>query len=107
MKKIGIKDVAKEVGVSITTVSRALNGYSDVSEKTKERVQEAVERLNYAPDSSARSLGGKADTTIALLTSELREKDENGFVYGLIYGIFQQCNEHDCEFVLLALESGA
>ncbi len=102
MKKIGIKDVAKEVGVSITTVSRALNGYSDVSEKTKERVQEAVERLNYAPDSSARSLGGKADTTIALLTSELREKDENGFVYGLIYGIFQQCNEHDCEFVLLA-----
>ncbi len=102
VKKIGIKDVAKEVGVSITTVSRALNGYSDVSEKTKERVREAVERLNYAPDASARSLGGKADTTIALLTSELREKDENGFVYGLINGIFQQCNKHDCEFVLLA-----
>lgn len=102
MKKTSIRDVAKEVGVSITTVSRALNGYSDVSEKTKERILEAVERLNYAPDASARSLGGKADTTIALLMSELREKDENGFVYGLINGLFQKCNEHGCEFVLLA-----
>ena len=59
MKKVSIKDVAKDVGVSITTVSRALNGYSDVSEKTKERIQEAVERLNYAPDINARSLGGR------------------------------------------------
>lgn len=101
MSKVSIKDVARDVGVSITTVSHALNGYSDVSEKTKERILEAVERLNYAPDINARSLGGKADTTIALLTSELREKDENGFVYGLIYGLFQQCSEQDCEFMLL------
>ncbi|MDR0925408.1 MAG: LacI family transcriptional regulator [Hungatella sp.] len=101
MRKISIKDVAKDVGVSITTVSRALNGYSDVSEKTKKKILEAVERLNYAPDINARSLGGKADTTIALLTSELREKDENGFVYGLIYGLFQQCSEQGCEFMLL------
>lgn len=104
MKKISIKDVANEVGVSITTVSRALNGYSDVSEKTREKIQEAVERLNYAPDINARSLGGKADTTIALLTSELREKDENGFVYGLIKGLFEQCSEQGCEFMLLATD---
>lgn len=102
MKKVSIKDVAKDVGVSITTVSRALNGYSDVSEKTKERIQEAVERLNYAPDINARSLGGKADTTIALLTSGLLERDENGFLYGLINGLFQQCSEQGCEFMLLA-----
>lgn len=102
MKKTSIKDVAREAGVSITTVSRALNGYSDVSEKTRARILETVERLNYAPDASARSLGGKADVTIALLMSEMREKDENGFVYGLTSGLFQKCNEHGCEFVLLA-----
>ncbi len=102
MKRVSIKDVAREAGVSITTVSRALNGYSDVSEKTKERIIEVVERLNYAPDINARSLGGKAETTIALLASELMPSDENGFVYGLINGLFQQCSEQGCEFMLLA-----
>lgn len=102
MKRVSIKDVAREVGVSITTVSRALNGYSDVSEKTKQKILETVERMNYAPDMNARSLGGKADTTIALLTSELMPKDENGFVYGLIKGVFQSCSDLGCEFMLLA-----
>lgn len=102
MKKISIKDVAKEAGVSITTVSRALNGYSDVSESTRKRVQEVVEQLDYAPDLNARSLGGKADVTIALLTSELTPTNESGFVYGLITGLFQQCSDLGCEFLLLA-----
>lgn len=102
MKKISIKDVAREAGVSITTVSRALNGYSDVSEKTRLRIQEVVERLDYAPDLNARCLGGKADITIALLTSELTPTNESGFVYGLITGLFQQCSDQGCEFLLLA-----
>lgn len=102
MKKVSIKDVAREAGVSITTVSRALNGYMDVSESTKKRIQEVVERLDYAPDINARSLGGKADTTIALLTSELTPTNESGFVYGLISGLFQKCTELGCEFMLLA-----
>lgn len=101
MGRVSIRDVAKDVGVSITTVSRALNGYSDVSESTKQKIFEAVERLNYAPDINARSLGGKADTTIALLTSELMPRDENGFVYGLIKGLFEQCSDQGCEFMLL------
>lgn len=99
--KVSIRDVAREVGVSITTVSRALNGYSDVSEKTKKKILEAVQRLDYAPDANARSMGGKAEPTIALLTSELKEKDENGFVYGMINGLFQQCSALGCEFMLL------
>ncbi len=102
MKRVSIKDVAREAGVSITTVSRALNGYSDVSESTRQRIREVVERLDYAPDINARSLGGKAETTIALLTSELTPTNESGFVYGLISGLFQECSELGCEFMLLA-----
>ena len=105
MKKVSIKDVAREAGVSITTVSRALNGYSDVSEKTKEKIQEVVAQLNYAPDVSARALGGKADTTIALLVSDLLPTNESGFVYGLISGLFYQCNKLGCEFVLLITDN--
>lgn len=101
MSRVGIKDVAKEVGVSITTVSRALNGYTDVSEKTKKRILETVERLHYAPNINARSLGGKADTTIAFLVSELMPRDENGFIYGVIKGLFDQCSDMGCEFMLL------
>lgn len=58
-----IFDVAKKAGVSITTVSRALNGYSDVSEVTRKRIIEIAGDLNYYPSSVARNLqGGRTDT---------------------------------------------
>ena len=45
-----IRDVAQEAGVSLTTVSHALNGYKDVSEKTRQKVMEVARRLDYMPD---------------------------------------------------------
>ncbi len=51
-----IKDVAKECGVSVATVSKALNGHSDISQATKEKVRAAAERLGYMPNSAARAL---------------------------------------------------
>ncbi len=101
MKKASIRDVAKEAGVSITTVSRALNGYNDVSEATKLKIQQVVERLNYAPDSNARSLGGKATKVLALLVSGLQQKEESGFVFGMISGLYQVTLKNDYEFILL------
>ncbi len=60
-----IFDIAKKAGVSITTVSRALNGYSDVSPKTRMRIREIATELNYYPNAVARSLQGKKTNTIA------------------------------------------
>ena len=54
--KITIKDIAKEAGVSISTVSRVINGSSPVKKETKERVLKAINKLNYYPDALARSL---------------------------------------------------
>lgn len=105
MKKAGIRDVAREAGVSITTVSRALNGYNDVSIATKERIREVVERLNYAPNASARSLGGKATRVLALLVSDLQQKDDSGFVYGMISGLYETSLTNDYEFILLTTNS--
>jgi len=48
-----IRDVAQEAGVSLTTVSHALNGYKDVSEKTRQKVMEVARRLDYIPDEAA------------------------------------------------------
>lgn len=99
--RTSIKDLAKAAGVSITTVSRALNGYNDVSKQTKEKIEKLAKELNYAPDYNARSLGGKSGTTIALLLSGLKKTDEGGFTFGIISGIYQAALESHADFMLL------
>ena len=53
---MNLKSLAEELGLSQTTVSRALNGYPEVSEATRKRVQEAARRFNYRPNSRAKGL---------------------------------------------------
>lgn len=53
---INLKTLSEGLGLSQTTVSRALNGYSDVAESTRARVQAEAERLNYQPNSRAKEL---------------------------------------------------
>ena len=60
---MNIKELAKKLGLSITTVSRALGGYSDVSEKTRERVKKFANRYQYSPNPYASVLAsGKTKT---------------------------------------------
>lgn len=51
-----IKDVAKEAGVSIATVSNIMNNKASVSEETYQKVYEAIEKLDYKPNMLARNL---------------------------------------------------
>ena len=63
-----LKDLAGELGLSQTTVSRALNGYPEVSEATRQRVLEAARRFDYRPHASARRLAtGRAGAIGAVL----------------------------------------
>lgn len=55
-RNVTIKDLAAELDLSITTISRALNGYSDVGDKTRKRVIEAADRLGYRPNRNAQRL---------------------------------------------------
>ncbi len=57
---VTIKDVAKEAGVSIATVSRVLNNSPRVNEETKKKVLEAIKKLGYSPNVVARSLAKKS-----------------------------------------------
>ena len=45
-----IKDVAKEAGVSVTTVSRVMNNRGYISEKTRKKVYDAIDKINYHPN---------------------------------------------------------
>ncbi len=71
--KIGIKDVAAEAGVSITTVSHALNGKGRLPVKTRERVRKAADRLGYRPNVNARSLAGGHSGLLALAVSQVED----------------------------------
>ena len=61
---VTLRDVAKKAGLSIATVSRVLNGYDQVSEETRRKVQSAVEELGYEPPHRRR---GAAAGTVAIV----------------------------------------
>lgn len=62
-----MKDISKLCGVSIATVSKALNGQSDIGPETKEKVQKAAKELGYFPNSSARALKTKRTYNLGVL----------------------------------------
>ncbi|HEY5589042.1 MAG TPA: LacI family DNA-binding transcriptional regulator [Candidatus Paceibacterota bacterium] len=66
-----IKDVAKEAGVSIATVSNALNNSRYVKEETKKRIDEIAKRLNYTPNVIARGLKTKSTNTVAIIVPDI------------------------------------
>lgn len=55
-KNVTIKDIAKALGLSPSTVSRALNNYSDISPETRDKVIEMAKKLNYTPNIFAKAL---------------------------------------------------
>lgn len=66
-----INDVAELAGVSVATVSRALRGFENVSPETRDRVQHAAERLQYAADSRASSLASGRTNLIGLISPDV------------------------------------
>ena len=68
---VTIKDVASRSGFSITTVSKALNNYSDISDKTKARILALCDEMGYVPNLSARSLVSKKSYTIGIIFEEV------------------------------------
>ena len=62
-----LKDLAQECGVSVATVSKALNGQSDISEATRARVREAARRMGYVPNMAARSMKTNRTYNIGVL----------------------------------------
>ncbi len=64
---VSIKEVAKHAGVAISTVSKVLNGYPNISEETKKKVQDAIKELNYIPNSIASALSSKQFGRVAVI----------------------------------------
>lgn len=101
MKKVTIKDVAKRAGVSITTVSRVFNDYTDISEETKQRIKKIAEEMEYTPSLSARSLPLKKKRNIALLMSDMELNSKVNLPLDILSGVYQFTQEHDFEFFVM------
>ena len=66
-----IKDVARESGLAVGTVSRILNNRGYISEKSRRKVQEAIEKLDYKPNEMARSLQKKTSSLIGVIVPQI------------------------------------
>ncbi|HET9172348.1 MAG TPA: LacI family DNA-binding transcriptional regulator [Actinospica sp.] len=102
----GIKDLARECGVSVATVSRALNGHPEVSVETRRQVQEAAERLGYRPSQSARALvRGRSDAVGLLWDSGYESAGRrHPFLLSLLVGLKQALNDAGRHLILLNVD---
>lgn len=73
MKNINIKELAAELNLSVSTVSKALNDSYEISEETKRRVLETATRLNYVPNPYASSLRGRKSKNIGVVIPEVAD----------------------------------
>lgn len=80
---ITIRDVAKKAGVSITTVSRVLNGHSNVKEETRDLVLNAADELGFQPNSFAQTLIAKRSKMIATIMPGLTDEFHVGVIKGI------------------------
>ncbi|WP_026712608.1 LacI family DNA-binding transcriptional regulator [Flavobacterium daejeonense] len=84
MREATLKEIAHTLGISITTVSKALKNYPDVSEKTRKAVIALAEELHYTPNSFAVNLRTKESKTIGLIIPEVVHHFFSGVVNGII-----------------------
>lgn len=89
MKPITIKDIAHELHVSVSTVSRALQNHPDISNRTKSLVKACAQKLNYQPNLLASNLRTCRNTTIGVVIPELNHH----FFSSVLNGIEQAANE--------------
>lgn len=93
-----IKDVAEKAGVSISTVSKVLKNYSNISESTRKKVLDAVKELNYVPNAIASNLSSKKKNKIALyiyINDDKQSVDEVNMKY--LLGAFAMADHYHLE----------
>ena len=97
-----IKDVAQYCGVSVSTVSRALNNKPDVSESVREAVLKAVEELHYVPNNTARDLVMPQSDSVGLI----QRGGTNQFYTEIVSHIEQRLRKAGCSLVMESLKHG-
>ncbi|MEW6045548.1 MAG: LacI family DNA-binding transcriptional regulator [Bacillota bacterium] len=99
-RPVTLRDIAREAGVSINTVSRALNGKPDVSDATRALVQSVAARLDYRPNQLARGLRQQRTATIGVVVADLA----NPFFAEVVEGIERTASQEGYSIILANTE---
>ncbi|RAJ15876.1 LacI family DNA-binding transcriptional regulator [Arenibacter echinorum] len=97
MKPVTLKEIADQLNISVTTVSKALKDYPDISKKTKALVKELAQTLNYKPNAFAVNLRTKESKTIGLIIPEI----VHHFFSSVIKGIVAQAEKKGYLVIIL------
>jgi LacI family transcriptional regulator len=97
---VTLKDLATKLGLSITTVSRALAGYGDVAEATRQRVLQAAEETGYVPDATARRLRKGSTDTIGFVIPTSGPRFSDPYFSELLAGIGNEAARHSFDLLV-------
>jgi LacI family transcriptional regulator len=95
-----LKDLAAELGLSVTTISRALAGYDDVAEATRLRVLQAAEEMGYVPDVTARRLQKGRTDTLGVVIPTFGPRFSDPFFSELLAGIGNEAARHNYDLLV-------
>jgi LacI family transcriptional regulator len=97
-----LRDIGNQLGLSPATVSRALNGFPEVGEATRQRVIEVAERLNYQPNQIARKLVTGRSDLVGLVVHKPRTLSTDTTFFNVVGGISSELARHGVDLVLHA-----
>ena len=105
-ERVTIKELARVSGVSVGTVSRALNGYADVRPETRERIMRLARELDYTPAAAARSLVTQRSHIIGVFmeTGEGHPDLQHPFFHEVLGGLKQRVGAEGFDLLLFASE---
>ena len=95
-----IRDVAKKLNISIYTVSRALDGYADVADKTRELVIQTANEMGYAPNRAARQLRRQKAETIGFVVPAIAKRMSEPFSTEFITGVGEQLSATNFDLLI-------
>jgi LacI family transcriptional regulator len=95
-----IRNVAKKLNLSITTVSRALDGYDDVAERTRKLVIETAHEMGYAPNRAARQLRRQQTDTIGYIIPSNSAGFADPFFSEFIAGLGDEASVHNYDLLV-------
>lgn len=102
-----LKDIAESVGKSVAAVSRALNGYDDISPETRAAIKQVAQEMGYTPNLMAQRLQKRTTDTIGLILPVLSPRNADPFFNELLAGITHEATQQGFDLLVSTGMPGA